>query len=97
MADKRSLAKYPLLLVLHTTAVARRQKNTRNWQALWDQNGGCADVQCSKCLFRIERPNRAKHDGCLIVELVGPAAGVITQNSISLEILALITKDERHA
>ena len=97
MADKRSLAEYPLLRVLHTTAVACRQKNTVNWHELWNQNGGCADVQCSKCLFRIEHPNRAKHDGCLIVELVGPAAGTITQNSISLEILALITKDERHA
>ena len=97
MADKRSLAGYPLLRVLHTTVVARRQKNTGNWQALWDQNGGCADVQCSKCLFRIEHPNRVKHDGCLIVELVGPAAGTMTQNTISLEILASITKDERHA
>lgn len=97
MHNKFSLAGYPLLRVLHTIAIARRQKRTGNWQALWNQNGGCADVQCSKCLFRIEHPNRVKHDGCLIVELVGPAAGTITQNSITLKMLALIIKDEHHA
>ena len=97
MADKCSLAEYPLLRVLHTITVARRQMRTGIWQALWDQNGGCADVQCSKCLFRIEHPNRVKHNGCLIVELVGDSAGTITQNNISMAILTSITKDERHA